>query len=131
MKLKTIILWLLQLIVASILFGAAWAKLSSQPNSIYIFTELGMEPAGRFIIGVIECSAAFFLLTNRLAATGALFAVGTMLGAIIAHVSILGFSVLGDEGRHIVMLALVLCSALTVTIVRRRQLPLIGNTFGD
>jgi len=129
MKIKSILLYLVQLIPAGILFYTSWAKLSSKPSTIILFSELGMEPTGRYIIGVVEGLAALFLLTTRMAATGGLLAMGTMMGAIIAHVTILGFIVMDDHGRHVMMLALVFTCSVIVTIARRRQLPLIGNTF--
>lgn len=126
---KIIIVWTLQIICAGILLFTSLVKLTSHPNSIFVFTELGMEPTGRYIIGVIELIIAISLLTSRLAAAGAFLALGTMLGAIIAHISVLGANVLGDGGRHLLMLGTVIGSAITIVIIRRRQIPLIGNTF--
>ncbi len=126
MKVKTIMLWVLQMLVATILFWTAWSKLSSQPNSIHIFTQLGMEPEGRFIIGVIEFTAAVALLSKRLAAGGALLALGTMIGAMIAHISILGFDV-----PHMILWSTVFVCALIITIIRRRQIPFIGSSFEE
>jgi len=131
MKTRTVVLWILQVICALILLKTSYTKLSSQASSIIIFSELGMEPTGRYLIGIIELLAAIFMLTNRLAATGAILALGTMMGALIAHITTLGFNVMGDHGRQVFMLAVVISSALTVTILRRKQLPLIGNTFED
>ncbi len=126
---KAIITWSLQILVAGILFYAGWSKLSSQLNSIYIFDQLSMEPHGRYIIGVIEVTAATLLLSKRLAATGAFLTLGTMLGAIIAHSSVLGLNVKDDGGIHIVMLSIVFISALIIVYVRRSQLPFIGSTL--
>jgi putative oxidoreductase len=126
---KRMIVCLFQIISAAILFPAAWSKLSSSELSIYIFTELGMEPAGRILIGLIECIAALFLLNPRLAASGALLATGTMLGAIIAHATFLGFDLQGDGGKHIAMLAAVLISSIVVLYLRRKQLPFVGSSL--
>jgi uncharacterized membrane protein YphA (DoxX/SURF4 family) len=126
MKLKTAILWILQLTCAAILFRTSWGKLSSQPAEVFLFTKLGMEPTGRYIIGVVEGCAALLLLTGRLSAVGGLLALGTMLGALIAHVTILGF-----DFKHAVLWSTVLTSSTIITIGRRRHLPLIGGSFGD
>lgn len=131
MKAKVIGLWIMQLAVAGILLWTAWSKLSSKPTGIFIFSELGMEPTGRYIIGIVELTAALCLLNKRVAAIGGLLALGTMLGAIIAHLSVLGANVQGDDGKHIMLLAFVFLCALSVTILRRRQLPFIGSTFDD
>ena len=126
MKMKltmgNIILRLLQLIPAAILFTTSYGKLTSQPLEVHIFTALGMEPTGRYIIGVVEGLAALLFLTRRMAAAGALLAVGTMLGALIAHITILGFDL-----KHTIMLSTVLLISLIVLISRRGNLPFIGT----
>ncbi len=123
---KNIVIWFFQLLCGGILLVTSWAKLSGQPVDIRLFTELGMEPTGRYLIGVIEGMAAIFLFTHRLAATGGVLALGTMLGALLAHLSILGFN-----GENAAMWSTVMISSLIVTIARRRHLPLIGSTFED
>ena len=92
---------------------------------VVLFTELGMEPQGRIIIGVIELTAGALLLSPQ-AATGALLAVGVMCGAIIAHLTVLGIDL-----KHSGLLLTVLLSSLIVLYVRRRDLPIIGSTFGS
>ncbi|KAB2836777.1 DoxX family protein, partial [bacterium] len=82
---KNKLLWIFQLVPAVILFGTAYGKLSSKPNEVQLFTVLGMEPTGRFIIGIVEGLAALLLLSPRYSAGGAFLALGTMLGALIAH----------------------------------------------
>ena len=129
MKVKIYFVWILQLIIAVLLIPEAWGKLNAAPGAVFVFSELGMEPTGRIIIGIVESCAALFLLTNRLAATGAALTIGTMLGAIIAHASILGFTVGTDAGRHVMLLTLVMVSALIIAYVRRAQLPIIGSTL--
>ena len=52
-----------------------------------------------------------------------------MMGAIIAHVTKIGFD--GDMGRMGFMAILVFASSLTVLYLRRRQLPVIGRMFGE
>jgi putative oxidoreductase len=126
---KKISLWFIQIICSGILIYTSYAKLSSKPLSVLIFSELGMEPTGRYIIGVVELCAAVFLLSDKMAATGAFLALGTMLGAIIAHITVIGFDVMGDHGRHIILWTVVFTGSLVVSIVRRKQLPLIGGSM--
>ena len=124
-------LWILQLVCVLILVPEAWGKLASSADAIYVFSELGMEPTGRYVVGAIELVASVLLLSPRLSAAGALLAAGTMLGAILAHLSSLGFDMLGDGGRHVMQLSAVLVCSTIVTVVRRRQLPLIGDSFEE
>lgn len=122
-------LWSLQIFSAVILLFAGVTKFLGTEGTVFIFTELDMEPTGRIIIGLIETAAALMLMTKNYAAMGALLGIGTMCGALIAHVSILGFNVQGDHGLHIVALsAVVLCTG-TVLIARRKTLPFIGPTL--
>ncbi len=123
---KKYLIWIFQIIPAVILFGTSYGKLSSKPLEVHLFTVLGMEPTGRYIIGVVEGLAALLLLTNRLSATGALLAVGTMIGALIAHITIIGFDL-----KHTILLSTVLTCSLIVLVVRRRHLPLIGQTMAE
>jgi len=129
MKNKGILLGSLQIVSAVILLFAGVTKFLATEGNVFIFTELDMEPTGRIIIGLIETAAALMLMTKNYAAMGALFGLGTMCGAVIAHVSILGFNVQGDQGLHIVALSTVVLCTGTVLIARRKTLPLIGPTL--
>ena len=129
MNKKGLLFGLLQILAAAILLGAAVGKFSSTAGDVFIFTELGMEPTGRIIIGLIEATAALMLLTKNYPALGALLGIGVMCGAVIAHVSVLGFNVQGDRGLHIVLLLTVVLSSGTVLIARRKTLPFIGPTL--
>ncbi len=125
---KTLGLWVLRILAAAILLPVGYQKLMGDEMSIMLFDTLGMEPHGRVIIGVVEIIAALLLL-SPLAASGALLAVGVMLGAIIAHVTVLGVEVGGDGGRLLVMLSIVFASTTTVLVALRRELPVIGSTL--
>ncbi len=123
---KNILLWVVQLICAAILFRTSYAKLSHQTIDVAIFSKLGMEPTGRYLIGIIEGLSALFLLHPHLCATGALLAFGTMLGALIAHLSILGFS-----SKLFFLWFTVLSGSLIILVGRRYQLPLIGKILNN
>ena len=94
-----------------------------------LFEMLGMEPHGRIIIGSIELVAALLLVSPQ-AAIGALLAVGVMLGAIIAHFTVLGMNVGGDGGLRVMLLTVVFATSASVLIARRRDLPIVGSTLG-
>ncbi len=117
-------LWVLRIIPAAVLITVGYLKLTGGEMDVRLFTELGMEPHGRIIIGVVELTAGLLLLSPQ-AASGALLAVGVMCGAIIAHATVLGFSM-----SHIPLLALVLACSAAVLYVRRRDLPIVGKTLG-
>ena len=123
--------WLLVLqgLSALVMGGAGVLKLLGNPVDQFVFGQLGMEPFGRYLVGGIELLAALGLSTRWFAAPGALLAIGVMLGAVIAHLSVLGPQVRGDGGLHLVLLCLVLATSGPVLLFRRRELPLIGSTL--
>lgn len=121
-------LWGPRLIAAGVMAFVAYLKLTDNPADIAIFTQLGMEPHGRYLVGAIEGFCALVLLSPY-APVGAVMTSGVMLGAIIAHATKLGLIVNGDGGKHVGLLALVFLSSLLLAFFRRRELPLIGETL--
>jgi len=115
-------------IAAMLLLLAAGMKFMGQPRSVAIFVSLDMDPAGRYLIAVIELAAALLLL-SPFAALGSVVAVGVMCGAIIAHVTRLGLVVNNDGGMLVGMLVVVLLCASYVLFSRRKEIPLVGDTL--
>jgi uncharacterized membrane protein YphA (DoxX/SURF4 family) len=81
-NLSTIGIWILRLLAAVILLQTLYFKFSAAPESIYIFSKLGMEPWGRIGTGVLELIAGILLLIPATTVFGALLATGLMAGAI-------------------------------------------------
>ncbi len=99
MKMKNIISWTAQIVAAIILLQTLWFKFSGAEESVYIFSKLGVEPFGRIGSGVIELIAGILLLTSRFNWLGAIIGLGTMAGAIVSHLAVLGIEILGDGGQ--------------------------------
>ena len=99
MKMKNIISWTAQIVAAIILLQTLWFKFTGAEESVYIFSKLGVEPYGRIGSGVIELIAGILLLTPRYIWLGALIGLGTMAGAVVSHLTVLGIDVLGDGGQ--------------------------------
>ena len=122
--------WVGQLAAAAILGQTLFFKFTGAPESVYIFSKLGMEPWGRIGTGVLELAAAVMLLIPSLAGLGALLAVGLMAGALFSHLTKLGIEVQGDNGLLFALAVVVLMAASTVAVLRRRQIPLPGPLAG-
>ena len=97
-KVSLSLYWSARLISVIILAQTLFFKFSGAPESIYIFTTVGMEPWGRIGIGILELVAAALLLFNKTAWVGSGLSLGLMLGAIGMHLTKLGISVQGDGG---------------------------------
>lgn len=107
--------WLLQLATSIVLLITAYGKLTSQPEAVTIFQQLDFDPGGRYLIGVLELTTALLLLIPQSVIWGAVLGWGIMTGALIAHITRLGFQ---DEGG---MMAFVVWLACTTIIFLRRK----------
>jgi hypothetical protein len=105
---------------ALILLQTLFFKFTAAPESVYIFSTLGVEPWGRLASGVAELVAAILLLTRRWNWLGAALAIGIMLGALGAHFTVLGIAVQGDSGL-LFALALAVLLLATFVLVRSRK----------
>lgn len=121
--------WLLQLAVAGILLQTLYFKFTAAPESVYIFSTLGMEPWGRIGSGVAELLAAILLLVPSTVALGALVAVGVISGALFFHLTKLGIAVQGDGGLLFGLALAVFAGGLVILALRRQQLPIVGGVF--
>jgi uncharacterized membrane protein YphA (DoxX/SURF4 family) len=127
MKLSTplrIFSWILQILAAVILLQTLFFKFTGAEESRYIFSHLGVEPWGRIGSGVAELIVSLLLLYPRTVIYGALGAVMIMAGAIGAHLTVLGISIMNDGG-YLFFLALVVFACGVILIgLHRRELPL-------
>jgi putative oxidoreductase len=113
-------------VAAVILLQTLFFKFTGAPESVYIFTKVGMEPWGRIGSGVAELISAVLLFVPHLAWLGATLTLGVIGGALLSHLTLLGIAVMGDGGL-LFGLALVteICAAL-VAFIHRQALPVIG-----
>ena len=86
------------ILAAIILLQTLYFKFTAAPESVYIFTELGVEPFGRIGTGIIELIISILLLMRRTSLVGAILGVGVIFGAILSHIFILGIVVMNDGG---------------------------------
>ena len=93
---KNIIIWTLRIVAAAIMLQTLYFKFTGHPESVGLFTELGVEPWGRIGTGVIELIASILILIPAISYIGAALAVGLMAGAIGAHLAVLGVSYGGN-----------------------------------
>jgi len=119
--------WACQLTAAAILGQTLFFKFTGAPESRYIFSTLGIEPWGRIGTGVAELVAVGLLLYPRTSVFGAVLAIGLMGGAIMSHLTRLGIEVQGDHGLLFKLALTVLAAALIVVVLRRRELPIVGD----
>lgn len=88
----------LRIIVAIILIQTLRFKFTAHPDSVYIFSKVGMEPYGRIIVGAIELIAGILILIPKTVWIGASLTIGVISGAIFMHLTQLGIEVKNDGG---------------------------------
>ena len=121
-KQKNIGIWLVKLIAAVILLQTLFFKFSAAPVSVYIFSELGIEPWGRIGTGVMELIASALLLIPATTLYGAILGLGLMSGAIFFHLTKLGIEVQNDSGKLFMLAIIVIVLCIFLIATERKKL---------
>jgi putative oxidoreductase len=89
---RLITLWILSGLVAVAFVAAGSSKLAGVPAMIDVFDKVGLGQWFRYFTGLLEVAAAIGLLIPRYAFYAAVLLAVVMVGAIIAHLTVLGSS---------------------------------------
>ncbi|PZR28803.1 MAG: DoxX family protein [Citrobacter freundii] len=128
-KQTNITAWVCRIIAAIIMLQTLYFKFTAAPESIYIFSSLGMEPWGRIGTGVLEGLASILLLIPRTTIFGAMLGLGLMSGALFFHFTQLGIVVQNDGGQLFIYALLVwLCCLLLLLICLPQLIRLLHRT---
>ena len=100
----------LKLVATVIMLQTLFFKFTASPESVYIFSALGLEPVGRIGIGVLELVASILILVPATTVYGAILGAGLMGGALMSHLTKLGIVVMDDGGQLFIYALLVLIS---------------------
>jgi uncharacterized membrane protein YphA (DoxX/SURF4 family) len=114
--------WAAQIIAAIILAQTLFFKFTAAPESVALFTKLGVEPFGRIGAGMMELITVILLLIPRKAWLGAIFGIMTMGGAIMAHLTVIGIESNGDGGYLFFLALTTLTCCLTVAYIRKSDI---------
>jgi hypothetical protein len=109
---------------AVILLQTLFFKFTAAPESVYIFSTLGIEPWGRIGSGVVELIAAALILIPSTVIWGALLSLAVISGAIMAHLTTLGIALplVDDHGELFALaVAVFVCSGI-VAFMHRKDL---------
>ena len=120
--------WLVRILAAAIMMQTLYFKFSGAPESIFIFSQVHMEPWGRIGVGVLELIASVLILFNTTAWVGGMLALGLMGGAIMMHLTILGIEV-RDDGGQLFLYAIIVavCSGIILFYNKARIIDLTKN----
>ena len=118
--------------MAVILFQTLFFKFSGAEESKYIFSTLmgpELEAYGRIGSGVVELIAVVLLLIPSTAWLGGVVALGTISGAIMSHLTMLGIVVKDDGGLLFGLAVTVFVLSSIILLIHRRELPILGHAF--
>src|SRR5207244_6198374 len=123
MKTQKIVAWICRIAAAVILLQTLFFKFTAAPESVYIFTKVGLEPYGRIGSGVAELIAAILILIPATTWLGAGLALAVMFGAIFSHLTVLGIVGMNGGGlRFGLAFAGATCS-IGLLFLQRRPVP--------
>jgi len=125
MKPHPVIVWLVRLVAAAIMLQTLFFKFTAHPQSVALFTTLGMEPWGRIGTGVFELMASALILYPRTTGWGAALGAGLMAGAIYFHLTKLGIKFDGDYGLFTMALICFVCCILLLYWYRNQPLAVL------
>jgi len=91
-KARLITLWILSGLAALAFLGAGGGKLAGGAAMVEVFNNVGLGQWFRYFTGVLEVAGAIGLLISRYAFYAAILLAIVMVGAIIAHLTVLGTS---------------------------------------
>ena len=114
---------IIKLIAVVILLQTLYFKFIGAPESVYIFSTLGIEPFGRIGSGIVELVASILILIPRTTLLGALFGLGTMLGAIFSHLFFLGIVVQNDGGTLFILAIITFICCFVLFLQNMRRIP--------
>lgn len=120
MNIRKVVLWILRLVPAIILLQTLYFKFTAHPQSVKLFTQIGMEPYGRIGTGVIELIAAILLLIPRFTGYGAILGLIMMTGALYFHLTKIGIYFDGDAVLFMYAVITFVCCAILVFLYKNQ-----------
>lgn len=127
-KLFPVLSWTLRAVAAVILLQTLFFKFTAAPESVYIFSTLGLEPEGRIGSGIAELIAAVLILVPGTVVYGAALSLAVITGAILSHLTKLGITLplVDDHGELFALAVVVFLCSLGTLILHRNEIPLLG-----
>ncbi|RZN84090.1 MAG: DoxX family membrane protein [Winogradskyella sp.] len=120
---------IIRIAVAVILIQTLRFKFTAHPDSVYIFTKVGLEPYGRIGIGILELIASILILVPKTTWLGATLVLGVIGGAIMMHLTQLGIDINSDGGLLFYTAIVTFLLSLVALWFSRKDIPFIGKKF--
>ena len=122
MDIKNSISGILRVTVVVILIQTLYFKFSGHPESVHIFSALGIEPWGRIGLGIMELITALLILFPKTKILGMVASLGIILGAVFSHILVLGLNVSNDGGALFTLALIVLIATTIFLTIHKNEL---------
>jgi uncharacterized membrane protein YphA (DoxX/SURF4 family) len=116
-----------RIIIAFVLIQTLRFKFTGHPDSVYIFSKVGLEPYGRIGIGIIELIAGILILIPKTTWAGAMLTMGVLSGAIMMHLTTLGIEINNDKGILFITALITFVLSSIVLYMHRKDIPYFGK----
>ena len=120
----------MSVLAAILLIQSLFFKFTGAQESMYIFSQLGLEPYGRIGTGIAELIIAVLLIVPKTSLIGAVLGIGVIGGAILSHLFILGIEVQGDGGLLFGLALIIFISCAISILLQRKKLNAWFKTKG-
>ena len=117
----------LRIIIAILLIQTLYFKFTAHPDSVYIFSQIGLEPFETIGIGFLELITAILILNPKSIWLGSLLSIGIISGAIFMHLAKLGIEINNDGGLLFYIALIILILSVVVLFKNRKNIPIIGG----
>jgi uncharacterized membrane protein YphA (DoxX/SURF4 family) len=124
-----IVKWLLRIVAATIMLQTLFFKFTAAPESVELFTLIGMEPWGRIGVGVGELIASVLILIPRTSWFGALMGIGLMSGAVFFHIAIIGIFFGGNALLFSYGVIVLLCCSILLYLSKKDLLDFVNRFY--
>jgi uncharacterized membrane protein YphA (DoxX/SURF4 family) len=116
MIIRSAAIWVLRLVPAIIFLQMLYLNFTAQPESVQLFTRIGIEPYGRIGTGIFELIACLLILIPRYTGYGAILGLMMMTVALYIHLTRIGIYFNGDPFLFIYAIVTFVCCALLIFI---------------
>ena len=112
----------LRLVVAILFLQTLYFKFTGQPESVYIFKQLGAEPFGRIASGIVELIIIILLFIPRSKIIGIFLSLIIISGAIFSHLCVLGVEIMNDGGTLFYLALIIFIFSIVLFFIHKDEL---------
>lgn len=112
----------LRIVVAILFLQTLYFKFTGQPESVYIFKQLGAEPFGRIASGIVELIIIILLFIPRSKIIGIFLSLIIISGAIFSHLCVLGVEIMNDGGTLFYLALIIFIFSIVLLFIHKDEL---------